>query len=174
MSTFSEYKEAKVGQTYSTFYVPGSRPALTLAQKERAKENAKLRRIAYKDPVAKEAWINATSAQRSAAAKARGRPPGSDLATTKGYFLHHAASKGIMNVSNEAIKAVNKLLAEERRNMIHKAVAHAKAMGSIAVLGSHVAAAIAPPPGMRSATRIPPPLRVKKARAPRFSQLPLE
>lgn len=176
--SFSEYRErqagvrTKAGDAYSTFYVPGI--GLTTAQKEAAKKQAKLRREAYRDPVKKEAWKAATAEKRRATASARkGIPRGPNMDSTGGYFVAHAAMHGL-EVSRQAIKAINVLLVGVRKDMVHRATELALRRGDVAVYAQHVADAIQTPPGMRTLTRQAPPLRVKKARAPRFSQLPLE
>jgi hypothetical protein len=151
--SFSEYKVAQAGNVYGTFAVP--RAALSAAQKEAAARQAKLRRVAYATPAGEAAWRAQTKAARSAAAKARGRPEGSLLATTKGYFEHYADRFGL-TVSKQAVTAINKLLAEQRKSMIERAVHHAVDDGVGAVLALHVATAIATPAGLRFAVRKAP------------------
>lgn len=176
--SFSEYRErqagvrTKAGDSYSTFYVPGI--GLTAAQKEAAKEQAKRRRKAYKDPVKKAAWQAATAEKRrETAAARRGVPRGPNMDSTGGYFVAHAAMHGL-EVSRQAIKAINVLLVGVRKDMIHRATDLAMRRGDVAVYAQHVADAIQTPPGMRTLVRQAPPPRVKKARVPRFDQIPLE
>ena len=149
--SFSEYKKAKVGFVYSTFASP--RPPLSAAQRLANNERAKERRLAYKDAATKTAWKDATSARRSAAARARaGIKRGPNMDATSGYFLAHAGQHGL-EVSKEAIKAINALLVGVRKDMIHRATAAAISDGTGAVLGYHVAQALGAVPGMRTQVR---------------------
>lgn len=149
--SFSEYREAKVGHVYSTF--ASARPALSAAQRAEVNRVAKLRRAAYKDAATKTAWKDATSARRSAAARARaGIKRGPNMDATSGYFMAHADQHGLQ-VSKEAVKAINALLVGVRKDMIHRATAAAISDGAGAVLGYHVAQALGAVPGMRTQAR---------------------